>query len=97
MDPRGLRYNDQPDGHHDAQMELLLVAYDDDGNRINYLSNSFQLNFDAKQYAQAMTSGILARIPLDVPAGRYYLRIAVHDMASGNVGSLEVPVTVAAK
>ena len=97
VDPRGLRYNDQPDGHHDAQMELLLVAYDDDGNRINYLDNSFQLNFDAKQYAQAMTSGILARIPLDVPAGRYYLRIAVHDMASGNVGSLEVPVTVAAK
>jgi len=97
VDPHGLTYADTPDGRHGAQMELLLVAYDEDGNRINYLDHAFQLRFDAKQLAQAETTGIAARIPLDVPAGRHYLRVTVHDLTSGNVGSLEVPVTVSAK
>jgi VWFA-related protein len=97
VDPRGLTYDDTPDGSHEAQIELLLVAYDDAGNRINYLDNTFRVKFDAKQLAQATTSGISARIPLDVPAGRHFLRVAVHDLVSGSVGSLEVPMTVAAK
>jgi len=34
---------------------------------------------------------------LDLPAGNFSLRIAVCDLNSGHIGSMEVPLTVAAK
>ena len=97
VDPRGLTYSDAPDGGHETQIEFFLVAYDADGNHVNYFDQSFQLQLDATRFAQVFASGIPRRVALDLPAGRYDLRIAVHDLASGNIGSLEVPVTVAMK
>jgi hypothetical protein len=43
-----------------------------------------------------MNNGIRIRLPLDLPSGQFFLRIAVHDLDAGCAGSLEVPVTVAA-
>ncbi|HEY1161221.1 MAG TPA: hypothetical protein VGE83_11350 [Terracidiphilus sp.] len=64
---------------------------------MNYLDSGFQLNLKAGQIAQTMDTGIRIRLPLDLPTGEFSLRIAVHDLAAGRAGSLEVPVTVAAK
>jgi len=74
----------------------MLVAYDGDSHRINYLDKGFQLNLMAAQIQQTMQTGIRIRLPLDLPAGQFSLRIAVHDLAAERAGSLEVPVTVAA-
>ena len=96
VDPHGLIYDTTPDGAQHSQIEFLLVAYDADGQRINYLDSGFQMNMKAGQYARTMASGIPIRLPLDLPAGQFSLRIAVHDLTAGRAGSLEVPVTVAA-
>jgi hypothetical protein len=55
------------------------------------------LKLKAEQYAQIKTTGIHIRLPLDLPPGPASLRIAVHDLAAGRAGSLEVPLTVAAR
>jgi hypothetical protein len=44
-----------------------------------------------------MAEGVPIRLALDLPTGQSSLRIAVYDLGAGRVGSLEVPVTVAAK
>ncbi|MGA2170266.1 MAG: hypothetical protein ABSG62_18865 [Terracidiphilus sp.] len=93
--PHGLIYDTTPDGTQHSQIEFLLLAYDPEGHRVNYLDSGFQMNIKAGQYARTMASGIPIRLPLDLPAGQFSLRIAVHDLTAGRAGSLEVPVTVA--
>jgi hypothetical protein len=77
-------------------MEIALVAYDEEGNRVNYLDPSYAIKIKSEQFTQTVANGIRLRMALDLPAGRISLRIAVHDIAAGRAGSLEVPLTISA-
>jgi len=83
-----------PDAPHLAHLEVTLVAYDANANRINYLDRAFQLNMDAQQYAWSMIHGIPLRLPFDLPSGHTTLRIAVADLTTNHTGSLEIPLTL---
>ena len=78
-------------------VEFVLVAYDNDGKRVNYVDRTAPIGLDAEHYARVRASGFPVRMELDLPAGAFSLRIAVYDLNSGHIGSLEVPLQVAAK
>jgi VWFA-related protein len=94
VDPRWILFQTSPDGAHQAQVEFVVVAYDAEGKRVNYLDKGFQLNVKGEQFDQVMAKGIPVRLGLDLPEGRFSLRIAVHDLGAGRAGSMEIPVTV---
>jgi VWFA-related protein len=97
VDAHWFSYQLAPDGAHQAEVEFVLVAYDAEYRRVNYLDKGFQFNLKADQFARTMATGIPIRLALDLPEGRLTLRIAVHDLDARHAGSLEIPVTVAAK
>jgi VWFA-related protein len=97
VDPRGLDFATAQDGTRMDNVEFVLVAYDSDGKRVNYVDRPAPLGLDAEHYAKVRASGFPVRMELDLPAGVYSLRIAVYDLNSGHIGSLEVPLQVAAK
>jgi VWFA-related protein len=96
IDPKGIRFEDTPEGTHMASVELAVIAYDGDGKRVNYFDKSVTLNLKPEQYARVMAGKIPAIVPLDLPAGNVSLRMVILDRAAGRTGSLEVPVTIAA-
>jgi VWFA-related protein len=97
LDPQGLGFSETPEGTHRARIEFTLAAYDSGGRRENYLLRGVQLNIKPDQFRRIMAEGVPIRLALDLPTGQSSLRIAVYDLGAGRVGSLEVPVTVAAK
>jgi hypothetical protein len=92
VDPHGIAWQDAPNGAHATQIEYTLLAYDADGKRLNWLDKGFQLKLSPEQYSHSISAGIPMRMALDLPAGNASLRIAVHDLNKGGVGSLEIPV-----
>jgi hypothetical protein len=94
VDAHGVTFTNQQGGVRQAQLEFLLVAYDADGKRENYLDRGYAINIKPEEFDQKMNSGIRARLPLDLPEGRSFLRVVVQDLVAGRAGSLEVPVTV---
>jgi VWFA-related protein len=96
IDPRGIAFEQSTQGVHQAQVEFVLVAYDAEGRRVNFIDRGFQINLRPGQFEQTMDTALPIRMALDLPKGQFSLRIAVHDLAAGRAGSLEVPVTVAA-
>jgi hypothetical protein len=64
--------------------------------RINYLDSGFQLNLKPGRCQQTMKPAFAFGFRSICPPVSFLLRIAVHDLAAGRAGSLEVPVTVAA-
>jgi len=92
VDPRELDYEESPDGSHRAKVEFTVVGYDAEGHRLNYQDRGFQVNPTPEQYARALAAGISIRMALDLPVGRAWLRIAVHDLNADRAGSLEAPV-----
>jgi VWFA-related protein len=95
VDPRDLLFSATPDGIEHAHIEFVMVDYDADGNRVNYLDQGLSAGFTPRQYADAMAHGLHARMQLDAPQARSSLRIAVQDLNAGRAGSLEVSLDAA--
>jgi len=97
LSPGTLSLDLAPDGTRNGKIELALVAYDADGNRVNYADRQFQLAIKPELFDRVAAKGIAVLVPIDLPAGENSLRIAVKDLDAGRTGSLEVPVAVASK
>jgi VWFA-related protein len=95
-DARGLRLASGDGGARLARLEYTLVAFDPDGKRLNYADDGFQFTIRPSQYDMVMQRGLPFHGELDLPRGEVFLRIAVHDLASDHVGSLEIPLHVTA-
>jgi VWFA-related protein len=82
------------DGLYHSSMEFVAIAYDRDGKILNVTSRSFKLNLQTAQYNQVMQTGMPIHEEIDVPIGEVYLRVAVHDLTTDRIGSVEIPLTV---
>ena len=93
IDASGIDFRPLGDGKNHREIELTQALYDPEGIRINYNDAGLAVDTPA-----AMDSNPQARIRLtqqiDVPAGQTYLRIGVHDLMSGRIGTLEIPLNV---
>ena len=73
-------------------LEFLLVAWDENGKRLNYQDAGLQMKVTAGQLAQAMEGSIPVRMVLDVPPGPCWLRVVVRDSGVDHFGSMEIPL-----
>ena len=93
IDTRTLEHKTLPDGKLQMQVELTEVAYDDEGIRENYADRALELDQTQQQAALAATRGGLPlHEQIDLPAGNVYIRVGVHDLLSGSIGTLEIPI-----
>ena len=55
------------------------------------------LNANPEKFSSIQLNGITVRLAIDLPQGNLTLRLVVHDKSSGQLGSIELPLTIAAK
>lgn len=84
-----------PDGLHHAHVAFIVVAYNSDGKRLNYVNRILTLDLPSSVYDQVLRTGLPAHEEIDLPAGAVYLRLVVQDLDNSRVGATEVPITVA--
>jgi VWFA-related protein len=73
-----------------SSLELLAIAYDPDGKPLNLVDHPFQLTLKPEKYEELMRDGLTLREEIDLPRGEVYLRLAVHDLVTQQLGSLEI-------
>jgi VWFA-related protein len=93
-DLHNVAFVDTPDGRHEGNFEFLAIAYDRDGERLNYVDKAFKVTISDEQLQQIMLKGMQIHQQIDLPAGEVYLRAAIHDLVSDHVGSVEIPLMV---
>lgn len=80
------------DGQHNAKVVIAVVAYDRDGTPLNSVVNTADLSLSPQLYAVFQKTGVQLHEEIDVPNRNAYLRTGIYDLASGKVGTLEVPL-----
>lgn len=96
IDPKDLKFEDLPDGHHKAIFDLLAVTFDENGNAEDKTSQSHTLDLPQELYDKVMKNGIVYELHHIVKKpGPYQMRLAICDPNSDEVGSatqfVEVP------
>ena len=95
-----LKLETTPDGLYTGNIEVMLVAYDRDGNALNLIVRKPEISLKRQTYAAAQTTGVQLHYDIDVPKdalikGEVCLRAGIYDLQSAKVGTLEIPLHTA--
>jgi VWFA-related protein len=93
LETKGLSLAPTPEGARHGNVEVALVAYDQQGKTLNWVVRTIGLTIKPEQSAQAESSGIPFHFDIDVPPGDVYLRTGVYDLTSSRAGTLEIPLS----
>ena len=93
-DPHKFTWSALPNSGAHSEVEVTMVAWDADGQRVNFTDRALGVNLTVEQSTQIAKTGLPLHEEIDLPPGVMYLRVAVHDLASGRIGSMEIPVRV---
>lgn len=88
-----LKFKITPDGMYHGDVEVSLVAYDQDGNRLNWLTRDTVMSLKPELFASFEQGGLQLHQDIDVPKGGIFLRTGVYDSGSHKAGTLEIPLS----
>ncbi len=80
-----------------VNVDLFILAIAADGKIAINTGKTVASPLTAEQYAQVQQKGLLVPADIELPPGRYQVRLAVRDNPSGLLGTLTAPVTVDGK
>jgi VWFA-related protein len=93
---RGIPFMQTPDGLRHGALRFAVVAFDRDGKVVNAVSEDVQLNLKPQTYDLYSQVGLQYSQQIDLPPGPLFLRTAIYDIATGRIGTYELPVNVTA-
>jgi hypothetical protein len=90
-----IAFSQAADGNYNADFEFEVFVYNAAGDRVlNSTNREVRPIIPASTYESMLKDGALASQEIDVPEkGEFFLRMGVHDLTSGRVGTIEIPVS----
>jgi VWFA-related protein len=83
------------DGTHTGKIQVGLMAYDRDGNPVNWVGATEGMSLKPDIYAAIQKSGVPAHMEIDLPNTDVFLETGVYDWGTGKAGTLEIPLNSA--
>jgi VWFA-related protein len=88
IDCSNLTFKDGPDGRKRLDLDVAAFAFDEEGIAADLDAHRLVLNFNEKQYREALASGLAYRADFQLKKpGAYQFRAVLRDGASGRTGS----------
>jgi hypothetical protein len=85
------------DSNFHCAIEVWTFVFDPNGDKLITASNRLHSRLTPAEYSEMQRGMMKFHQQISVPVkGQYYIRTAIHDMVSDNVGAVEVPVAAVA-
>jgi len=92
-----LRLEQGADAVRHGAIEIMIVAYDQEGKPLNLVVGRSEIQIPAKDYGNVQQGGLQIHKEIDIPQGdNAFLRTGVYDLKSNNAGTLGVPLKAVA-
>lgn len=92
-DVHKIRFTRTPDGMRHGDLEFVAVVYTGDGQEVNSIIQTVEMNVTPDHYRELLVSGMHTKQQIAIPVkGNFFLRLGVHDKVGDQVGALEIPV-----
>ncbi|HYX52175.1 MAG TPA: VWA domain-containing protein [Candidatus Limnocylindrales bacterium] len=95
IDSHKLVFESGDDGKQHAAVECAVRVFDSKDNIVQTRGNTLNAALPPEQYQLVMKKFMPCSQALDLPAGKYLLRLAVRDNTSGLIGSTNASLTIA--
>jgi hypothetical protein len=86
-----LRFTPGPGDTHKGDIQVEILAYDRDGNALNWNGGTLLMKLNPETWATVQKSGVPTHLEIDVPRDQdVVLSTGVYDYASSRAGTLQV-------
>ncbi|SEG53896.1 VWFA-related domain-containing protein [Bryocella elongata] len=92
-DVRSLDVETLPDGRRQSHLEFVSLVYDPRGRVIRSDVKSLHMTWTPEQWVTAVQRGARYQQEISLPAEGTSLRLIIHDLENGHLGSLDVSAT----
>jgi hypothetical protein len=89
-----IQFSSTPSNLYRCNLALSAIAYDEDGKMLNASIGQFNMPLNSTVYAAVQRDALHITGAIDLPPGKVYLRVGIHDLAADKIGSFEIPVDV---
>lgn len=97
LSPSNLSFLDGPDQRRATTVDFMAVALDRHQQQAGIASNTVSASMRPETYQQVLRTGFPGHLDLEVKPGSYVLRLGAIDRNSGKIGTVDVPLQVAAE
>jgi VWFA-related protein len=94
VDSSTISYGSGVEGTYSTNLEFQVGAFTPEGHLEKLESQAAEADLRRETFAQFQKTGIPVKMEISLKPGRYLLRVAARDNRNGNVGSLDMPLTV---
>ncbi|HWX54934.1 MAG TPA: VWA domain-containing protein [Verrucomicrobiae bacterium] len=94
IDPRAVNFQMLADGVEHAVVVCGVRVYSDKGKPVRLQETTITADLKPETYEKTQKTGIPCRILLDLPNGKYQMRLGVMDQTSGLTGTTNATVNV---
>jgi VWFA-related protein len=94
VDSSRVRFIPQENGDHNSTLNLMMAAYDQDGQQLTGQSSVWAGSLNPAAYKDVLSGGVRIEQQLDVPVQAVSLRLGIADQMSNFLGTLELPLPV---
>lgn len=94
VDTNTLSYEPTPNGGRRYLADFHVAAFAPNGKLIVHIDRRLEAAPTREEYERLRQQGLPFRTSLDLPPGRYQLRLVVRDSRTGSPGSLEIPLVL---
>lgn len=84
-----------PEGVRRGNLEFAVISYDEDGKKLNGIRTGVEDAIQPDRYLRMQTEGYQLIQMIDVPVQAVSLRLAVRDVSTNHMGSLELRLPLA--
>jgi VWFA-related protein len=91
VDPARVRFHQGGDKWLD-DIEIICAQYSADGKPINGNKQTVNVSLSQAEYEESLRTGVRVARGVSIRDGAVKLRVVVHDIGSGSVGSVDVPL-----
>jgi len=79
-------------GREAALLDVLLVVFDASGKAVHQEGQSIDLNLEDAVYEKLLQTGINMTVTSEAPPNSARIRVVVHDVSTGRLGSVDLPM-----
>jgi VWFA-related protein len=94
IDPHTITFDVPEDGLYHAKFSCVAQVYTEKGKPVKTEGTSLSSALKQSDYERVMNSYVPCQLPVELPPGSYFMKLAVRDEHNGHVGTLAAQATV---